>query len=589
MTSKISENGISILESLPNEPGKRSNSDTNVILQIYSSQKTEKATNVFSVTMIDLHQKYSGFLMKYPQDDKPNVGDIIHIHKVSIAFLNKDKTKIFYLREFETIAKNMPFVKSPDSLENCSKKKFLEKENEKKNEYDENSYNEKNYINQKTKNGDFDDSNCLKLSNVTTFSKNLHFYVKCLKKTEIKHYNSKNGPGQLFNIIICDVDGFEMSCTAFNNTVDKLYNLLTEGKIYEIKGGFVKINDKKYSSVKSDYRITFDEKTIINEVPDNGSFRESQCSFVKINEINDMSQGNIIDIIGYVIEVSELKTLNTKRGEMIIRNIIIGDDSGYKINITAWKPFCDIEIPINEIIAFKNLRINEYNGIKKLSSVDTTSILLNVKEYYNEVNAINKYLQEQNDFKELYLNNNTIDISGPVEISYLKDILDDNYLLDDQNRNTIKIRAHLDYMNHSEKNYYPGCFDCKKKLSQDQDGWFCQTCNKKFNEPKYYYTINCKVRDLTGESWIEMFGDTGSKFLGMSVDEYKEMIINNDQSKINEISKKIDFKEYIFIGKVKITTYNNISKKKISVYRCEEINQKIESEKLIKFFSTILI
>ena len=86
-----------------------------------------------------------------------------------------------------------------------------------------------------------------------------------------------------------------------------------------------------------------------------------------------------------------------------------------------------------------------------------------------------------------------------------------------------------------------------------------------------------------------MFGDTASKFLGISIEEYKEMIINNDQSKINELNCKIYYKEYIFIGRVRITTYNNISKKKISVYRCEEISQKIETERLIKLFSTILI
>ena len=57
----------------------------------------------------------------------------------------------------------------------------------------------------------------------------------------------------------------------------------------------------------------------------------------------------------------------------------------------------------------------------------------------------------------------------------------------------------------------------------------------------------------------------------------------------NEINSKIDFKEFIFIGKVRINTFNNISKKRISVFRCEEINQKSESEKLIKFFSTIFI
>ena len=99
----ISENGIAILEAIPNEVGKRCNADTNVTLQIYSTTKTEqKNNNVYSVTMMDMHQKYSGFLMKYSQGEKPNVGDIIHILSVSIAFLNKDKTKIFYLKNYSS-------------------------------------------------------------------------------------------------------------------------------------------------------------------------------------------------------------------------------------------------------------------------------------------------------------------------------------------------------------------------------------------------------------------------------------------------------------------------------------------------------
>ena len=582
----ISENGIAILEAIPNEVGKRCNADTNVTLQIYSTTKTEqKNNNVYSVTMMDMHQKYSGFLMKYSQGEKPNVGDIIHILSVSIAFLNKDKTKIFYLKNYETLAHKKPFVISPENLDNYSKRRLNEKEKEKKNEND--YYNENK--NEEIKKGEFDDSNCLKLSNVTTFSKNLHFYVKCIKKTEVKQFNSKNGPGQLFNIIISDVDGFEMSCTAFNNAVDNLYPKINEGKIYEIKGGFVKINDKKFSSVKSDYRITFDDKTEIKEVPDNGSFKDSQCTFVKISEINDISPGNIIDLLGYVIECSEIKSINTRKGEMSIRNIIIGDDSGFKINLTAWKPFCDVEIPINEIVGFKNIRITEFNGFKKLCSLDASCLISKLNDYQKEINSIKKYIKEKNEFKELSSNNNSFDLSGPVEISYIKEILDENRLLDDQNRTTIKIRAYLDYINHTEKNYYPGCLDCKKKLSQDSDGWMCQTCNKRFNEPKYYFTLSFRVRDLTGECWIEMFGDIASKFLGINVQEYKEIIVNNDLSKINEINSKIDFKEFIFIGKVRINTFNNISKKRFSVFRCEEINQKSESEKLIKFFSTIFI
>ena len=64
MSSKISENGISILSQLPNEPGKKNLINTDVILQICATPKSEQSkNNIFSVSMMDMHQKYTGFLV----------------------------------------------------------------------------------------------------------------------------------------------------------------------------------------------------------------------------------------------------------------------------------------------------------------------------------------------------------------------------------------------------------------------------------------------------------------------------------------------------------------------------------------------
>ena len=587
---QISENGITILSQIPNEPGTKKNAETDVILQIYQTQKNENVkNNIFSVSMMDMHQKYTGFLIKYQQGESPNIGDIIHIHSVTIAYLNNNKTKIYIVKNFDTIEKNVPLV-SNEKYENYSSKK----NNTNINNYNEiNDNSEKPLLDFKSKNGDFDDSRCIKLSNLTTFTKNIHLYVKCIKKSDIKKFNSKNGQGQLFNLVISDVDGFEMCCTAFNNVVDKLYNNIFEGKIYEITGGFLKINDKKFSSVKSDYRITFDDKTIIKEVPDNGSFRESICNFTKINEICNLSNSSVIDIIGYIIEVGDVKNVNTKNGGQNVRHIIIGDNSGYKINITLWKPFSERDIFNNEFIAFKNLKVSEFNNVKKLSSTEATSMIIK-PNYQKEIEEIQNYLNNNhiNDFKDLNSSiERNFDNYSSIELSYIKDLLDYNMNIEEQSKNQIKFRAVVENIHHNEKNYYAGCIECKKKLVQQEnnDGYICQNCNKNFTEPKYYYTLTCKVRDLTGETWIEMFGDTANKFLNIPVEEYKEIIINNDQTKISEISEKIEFKEFIFTGKVRINTYNNISKKRISVYRVDEINHKVESEKLIKLFNSILV
>ena len=42
-----------------------------------------------------------------------------------------------------------------------------------------------------------------------------------------------------------------MQIVAFDKTVDKFYPLITENKVYEISGGYININDRKFNDLKS--------------------------------------------------------------------------------------------------------------------------------------------------------------------------------------------------------------------------------------------------------------------------------------------------------------------------------------------------
>ena len=54
-----------------------------------------------------------------------------------------------------------------------------------------------------------------------------------------------------------------MSC--YNKAVDKFYDIIEEDQLYEIKGGYVKLNDKKYTRIESDYKIVLDENSKITK------------------------------------------------------------------------------------------------------------------------------------------------------------------------------------------------------------------------------------------------------------------------------------------------------------------------------------
>ena len=139
---------------------------------------------------------------------------------------------------------------------------------------------EKNFINKFVENENpmiiddskYDNTNFTPLSQLTTYTKDIHILVKITKIFPVKHINKHNNEIKLFSFNFVDVDGTEMQGTGFNKGIEKHFNNLKEGYVFEIHGGYLKINDKKFSTVKSDYKLIIDDNTDI---------RKSEKEFVK--------------------------------------------------------------------------------------------------------------------------------------------------------------------------------------------------------------------------------------------------------------------------------------------------------------------
>ena len=119
------------------------------------------------------------------------------------------------------------------------------------------------------------------LKKLTTFSRDFVIFVRVLKKSEIKLFETRNNginsnnQGKLFYFIVLDKENNEMQCTCFNKAADKFFDIIEEDKLYEIKGGYVKINDRKFTRNKSDYKIVLEENSVITEKVDNGLIKKN--------------------------------------------------------------------------------------------------------------------------------------------------------------------------------------------------------------------------------------------------------------------------------------------------------------------------
>ena len=569
------------------------NIETDIFLQIYSIKETERdSKKVYMMSLCDQEYKLNSFFLASDKDI-PDLkeGKLLHIKEVSPK---KIKNSTFIrIKEYEILGESLtlPEVKEI-KIEDFPFSEKKEKEEIK------NSSSEKKET--KTEEGSMplSEDAYTSLKQLTTFSRDFIIFVRVTKKSEIKTFETRNNSmgqgsqGKLFYFIVLDRDDNEMQCTCFNKAVDKFYDVIEEDQVYEIKGGYVKLNDKKYTKIKSDYKIVLDENSKITKKIDNGTIKKNNMTIVKIKDIQNMNLYSIVDLCVVVLNVGEKMIKNTRNGSQPLKKIVVGDVSKYKIEISLWRVHSDTNVKFGDILLINNVKIGEYKG-RTLTSFDETCIKINPPKTNEYVHELEEFIQK-NDIKGEWLDlENTTEIkhenkeeSENYTSVHIRDVLES---LDDYEdvSNLSKVTAIVTQILHNEKNYYLGCSDrnCKRKLKleEDTDEYVCPNCRKSTKTPTYYYTLSLRVKDASTEYWIDIFGKTAESIMKCTAEEYKDILESRNEEKLKEITHKVEFKVFNFWVKPKIQTYNTVSKKKLYAYRIEPYNEKSEAHKLVKY------
>ena len=92
------------------------------------------------------------------------------------------------------------------------------------------------------------------------------------------------------NVDLIDKEGTQIQATFFGDAVYKFAPILKENKVFLLANGQVKIANKKFTSIKNDYCLTFDMNGDIQEVEDDAQIKKQGFAFVGIKAIQDMVQ-----------------------------------------------------------------------------------------------------------------------------------------------------------------------------------------------------------------------------------------------------------------------------------------------------------
>ena len=540
--------------------------ETDIYLQIFSFKETERdSKKVYMMSLCDQDFKFNSFFLA-SNESIPELkeGKIIHIKEVSPR---KIKNSIFIrIKDFNLLDSILPLnevkeIKLEDlnkPKQDSSKKKEMSIENEDSSlPLAEDAY--------------------TSLKQLTTFSRDFIILIRVTKKSEIKTFESRSNAmgtnqGKLFYFIVLDRDGNEMQCTCFNKAVDKFFDIIEEDQTYEIKGGYVKLNDKKFTRIKSDYKIVLDENSKITKKIDNGTIKKNNMNIVKIKDIQNMNLYSIVDLCVVVLNVGEKMIKNTRNGPQPLKKIVVGDISKYKIEISLWRVHSDTNVKFGDILLINNVKIGEYKGRTK-----------ELDEFIQKYDIKNEFLDLENNTE---MKQETKEENENYNSVHIRDVLEslDEY---EDVKDLSKVTAIVTQILHNEKNYYLGCADrnCKRKLKleNDSDEYICPNCRKSTKTPTYYYTLSLRVKDASTEYWIDIFGKTAESIMKCTAEEYKNILESRDAEKLRELTHKVEFKVFNFWVKPKIQTYNTVSKKKLYAYRIEPYNEKNEAHKLVKY------
>jgi len=393
------------------------------------------------------------------------------------------------------------------------------------------------------------------------------------------------------SIDLLDAQGNEVRGTFFKEAVDKFNPMLEENRVYSFSGGRIKMANKKYSSLKCEYEITFNQYSEIKALPDDRAIKSMNFDFTPIKELEHMEPGSMVDIIGVVHADFGVQPITTKAGkEMKKRNLDLVDSSGTLISITFWNEMAEKAIADyarHPVLALKGVKLSDWGG-RSLGTYGSSTIVANpeindcfrLRGWY-DANAA------KTSFKSLSSGGGGSKGSG--EIKPISSIRDDN-LGHNEKPDWVDVKATLMYIK-TDRAWYEACTNqrdgrqCNKKvipMTGDMDGPFtCEKCNAQIDRCQRRYILSAQFSDATGKQWMTIFNDEGEKLMGGKTADDLNMLMESDHQQYKDLFQTVCFQQYKMALRIKVESVQEEMRVKATVRNISPVDYVAESQRLL--------
>lgn len=402
--------------------------------------------------------------------------------------------------------------------------------------------------------------------------------VRVTNKTPLKTYNNAKGGGKLFSFDTVDETG-ELRITAFNAEADKWYETIERNKVYLISKGSVKAANKRFSSLNADYEVTLNANSIIEPVvtSDSEAIPRLRFKFIPLVEVENLTAGTIVDIIGVIRAVGDVETLVSKKSnkEMVKRDVTLVDSSLAEGRLTLWHEIASaFSGAPGEVLALKGALVGEFMG-KTLSTTSSTVMDID-PEGVDETAVLKNWWAGQGSratFTSLCRQSGDpgrIDASHRWIAQITPQLVEANSA---QGGGTLQTYSScngiISASNRSGNHLYKSCATegCMKKVADDsgEGMYYCVKCDK--NSPSFSWRLmlSVAIADATGSTWVTIFEENAAKLLGYSATELARLT-ELEPAEAALVVARIRFTNYYFRLGSKMEEYNGEARVRSSLY-----------------------
>lgn len=97
--------------------------------------------------------------------------------------------------------------------------------------------------------------------------------------------------------------------------------------------------------------------------------------------------------------------------------------------------------------------------------------------------------------------------------------------------------------------FYSACRDCKKRVLPETNGWYCERCQKLFQDCRYTYQFIVKIGDMSGAINANVIGNAvGEALFGITAENLREIQREKNSNHVTQFMKgsgSVDFDDFI--------------------------------------------